>query len=333
MAAAHLSLEELSLEVKSIRADQVSASSRYSYLMSNVKMIMWFRNEKSHLLSDWFLSGFPADSEGKAAQAAYIKAAISLDAADEHHCPLKYEEIVALDYLQWLTSLRKSSGEKVCGFKISINRQVCHSTINSHRSAITFLHKMFMGRGMDDATGTAFAGFFRGIKRRSAKDVAGGAGPVHTGKSPMVFAMYRWLAETMLSLGTVEGLFGFCMLTMSWNLLCRVSNAAGICISHLEWREDALGVFFAHMKNDQTGERPRDPRHVYANPLMPDICPILALGIYLLCCPTKSGHLFPGKNQDDRYSKLIKRLFLAHPEKMTEFGITANVSVQILKQD
>ncbi len=133
--------------------------------------------------------------------------------------------------------------------------------------------------------------------------------------------------------GTVEGLFGFCMLTMSWNLLCRVSNAAGICISHLEWREDALGVFFAHMKNDQTGERPRDPRHVYANPLMPDICPILALGIYLLCCPTKSGHLFPGKNQDDRYSKLIKRLFLAHPEKMTEFGITANVSVQILKQD
>jgi hypothetical protein len=32
------------------------------------------------------------------------------------------------------------------------------------------------------------------------------------------------------------------------------------------------------MKNDQSGERPRDPRHIYANPLMPEVCPILSLG-------------------------------------------------------
>ncbi|EEY60461.1 uncharacterized protein PITG_12888 [Phytophthora infestans T30-4] len=25
---------------------------------------------------------------------------------------------------------------------------------------------------------------------------------------------------------------------------------------------------------------PRDPRHIYANPLQPNICPILALGLY-----------------------------------------------------
>ena len=38
-----------------------------------------------------------------------------------------------------------------------------------------------------------------------------------------------------------------------------------ICFSHLEWREDSLCVYFAHMKNDQCGERKRDPLHVYAN--------------------------------------------------------------------
>jgi hypothetical protein len=37
-------------------------------------------------------------------------------------------------------------------------------------------------------------------------------------------------------------------------------------------------VFFAHMKNDQV-ENDRDPRHAYANPTMPEICPIAALGI------------------------------------------------------
>ncbi|OWZ04655.1 hypothetical protein PHMEG_00023405 [Phytophthora megakarya] len=34
------------------------------------------------------------------------------------------------------------------------------------------------------------------------------------------------------------------------------------------------------MKDDQEGELQRDPRHVYANPKEPDICPILAWAIY-----------------------------------------------------
>ena len=47
----------------------------------------------------------------------------------------------------------------------------------------------------------------------------------------------------------------------------------------MEWKEDSLQIFFSQMKNDQMAEKPRDPRHVYANPLMPEICPILALAI------------------------------------------------------
>jgi hypothetical protein len=64
-----------------------------------------------------------------------------------------------------------------------------------------------------------------------------------------------------------------------------------------------MGIYFATMKNDQEGERPRDPRHVYANPYNPEICPILALGIYWMCCPfdAKSAKLFPGSDQYDRY--------------------------------
>lgn len=33
--------------------------------------------------------------------------------------------------------------------------------------------------------------------------------------------------------------------------MCRSSNAISICYDHMEWKEDCLRVFFAHMKNDQ----------------------------------------------------------------------------------
>jgi hypothetical protein len=81
--------------------------------------------------------------------------------------------------------------------------------------------------------------------------------------------------------------------------MCHASNAVNIHFSHLKWKEDALGVYFAQMKNDQTGERPRDPRHVYANPLDPSICPILAVGLYLICFPNilEVSDLFPGGSQ------------------------------------
>eukprot|EP00834_Sanchytrium_tribonematis_P007834 NODE_780_length_3936_cov_0.468335.p7 type:complete len:102 gc:universal NODE_780_length_3936_cov_0.468335:2113-1808(-) len=78
----------------------------------------------------------------------------------------------------------------------------------------------------------------------------------------------------------------------------------------MEWHEDSLGIFFAHMKNDQCGEKPRDARHIYANPLMPEICPIFSLGMYLLCFNFDSNNLklFPGGSQYDRFSKILSRL-------------------------
>ena len=46
------------------------------------------------------------------------------------------------------------------------------------------------------------------------------------------------------------------------NLMCRAGRCAVIRLSHLDWINDSLGVYFAQQKNDQTGERPRDPRRV-----------------------------------------------------------------------
>ncbi|EEY55124.1 uncharacterized protein PITG_22162 [Phytophthora infestans T30-4] len=58
-----------------------------------------------------------------------------------------------------------------------------------------------------------------------------------------------------------------------------------------------------------SGDRPRDPRHVYANPLQPGICPIVALGLYWAATNSdESDLLFPGNNQYDRFRRCWIRL-------------------------
>jgi hypothetical protein len=63
----------------------------------------------------------------------------------------------------------------------------------------------------------------------------------------------------------------------AWNLIARVGNVRLILVKHLRRRGDHLEVFFAHMKTDQEGNHARIPRAVFANPLQPEVCPVLAL--------------------------------------------------------
>jgi hypothetical protein len=96
---------------------------------------------------------------------------------------------------------------------------------------------------------------------------------------------------------------------LCWNLICRAANAGDIRYNHMDWQGDALCIYFSHMKNDQTADRPRDPRHIYANPLVPEICPILSIALYWLCFDfdENNNKLFPGKDQYDRFRKILKR--------------------------
>ena len=49
----------------------------------------------------------------------------------------------------------------------------------------------------------------------------------------------------------------------------------------MEWMDDYISIYFAHMKNGQFGTRKRDPRYICANVFDPIICPILSLISYL----------------------------------------------------
>ena len=82
-----------------------------------------------------------------------------------------------------------------------------------------------------------------------------------------------------------------------------------IHLHYLEWMDDCLFIYLAHMKNYQSGSRKRDPRHIYDNPFDPVICPILCLGIYFATFPingSKDSSLFPGEHQYERFASYLK---------------------------
>jgi hypothetical protein len=143
------------------------------------------------------------------------------------------------------------------------------------------------------------------------------------GKDALPFDALCTLSRHMIVLGTKDMTFARAYALLQWSLMCRSSNTEGLLLKHLEWRGDSMLVYFRKMKNDQDGSRSRDPRSVYGNPLKPEVCCFLALGMYLLCCPPSRNQveLFPGKSQSTRFNMCLGRLL---QEKETAGEVSAS---------
>jgi len=183
------------------------------------------------------------------------------------------------------------------------------STYNSCRSAVVSLFTLF------DVPSEHFDAeakrIIRALKVTRAKSAGEGHVTVKRGKDPLSFENYHQIALTLMKKSSMQGVFTHTVLTTMWNLMSRVENAVSICKSHMQWDEDCLLIFFAHEKTDQTESKPGDPRHIYANPFQPAICPILSLGIYFLVCDitvSETQKVFDGQNQYCRFHKSLKAM-------------------------
>ncbi|POM80249.1 Hypothetical protein PHPALM_1941 [Phytophthora palmivora] len=109
---------------------------------------------------------------------------------------------------------------------------------------------------------------------------------------------------------------------MSWNLMARAANnTVSICYKHLEWREDALCVYFACGVNLHIFWTNCQPRHVYANLMAAEMCPILPLGKSIItvlhAVDDEDVHLFPRNAEYERFRKLLGRV-LKGPQAAAE---------------
>jgi hypothetical protein len=95
---------------------------------------------------------------------------------------------------------------------------------------------------------------FKGLKIRITKEKQEGGGKITTGKASLSFGLYHQLSEYMLQDTRLEKVFAHAFLTATWNLICCVTNTCTIHLHYMDWKNDCLCIYVAHMKNDQGGD-------------------------------------------------------------------------------
>ena len=98
------------------------------------------------------------------------------------------------------------------------------------------------------------------------------------------------------------------------NRRCRSASVANIMLAHLSWTDDHLTVVNPRTKTDRTAEH-AFPKSIYANPMQPHLCPMLALNVVTFTRSlVGSGKLFEGPEQEERYYKILSAVIATVPD-------------------
>ena len=109
---------------------------------------------------------------------------------------------------------------------------------------------------------------------------------------------------------------------MEFNLIARTATVSGMMMEHVSWEANSLLVSTPKHKGDQEGDKCFS-RHLYANPLHPVICPVLALAILtfmrvlkhdpqtdagaLSSAALPNYRIFDGAHSESRFSDVLSR--------------------------
>lgn len=207
--------------------------------------------------------------------------------------------------------------------------------LNMHRCALSW-YLSHHNSSLDTKLYSDLSSLIKGFKKKIALKKKNGELPSIEGRHPITFGGYKLLALKFLSLKPEvkqgnnsrnsncgswnESIFSWPFWLLLWNLMQRSETIANVQLEHISWKEDSLTIVIPQSKTDQEGENIYH-RHIFANPLQPEICPILALATLIFSKNyiqvareieertnnnLVSWPLFMGSNQKHRMGKIIK---------------------------
>lgn len=150
--------------------------------------------------------------------------------------------------------------------------------------------------------------FLSGYQKETARARENGELPSFEGKQFISLAVYRKVALYALEKNGSDSTFTHLYLVLCWNLMGRSNTTANLNMSNIKWDNDSLVIDIPRHKGDQTGEF-SSSKHLYANPFMPEICPILALALYIFSNSfiasneTRRSRLFDGSNPEGAFTR------------------------------
>lgn len=201
-----------------------------------------------------------------------------------------------------------------------------YNHVNGYKSAILdFYDKQGLKANADMKE--MFTDFIHGYKRKVASLKQDGEMKVTEGKSPLSFEGYRFLAKKAVQqrIDIAWATFSWVFLLLCWNLMARCVSVSGIMFDHFAVERDAITVVFPKHKGDQEGEHSQ-PKHIYANPKNPEICPFLALAVFIWSIGFRRDGakrlVFGGsKDPEERFSSWLRKLLGSSADDLVDMGI------------
>ena len=230
-------LQNLETEAEAIESMVISEATKQGYYGQILRFLNWMRIYFPDTLKQ---DAIRLNQRGDDLDREYYIALF--EKPRQETCPVKFENITYKILSTYFTS-RKSPG----GITVQ------ESAVKSARSAIKHLYRMYDETVPVSIIEGKLKKFFAGLKHTTQKQKATAGSKVSEGKSAMSFQLYQTLCKSLMRSGKREDLFAVSYLTMSWNLMCRASNTSNLHFNHLEVIGDAVGVYFAVQKNDQSG--------------------------------------------------------------------------------
>ena len=184
-----------------------------------------------------------------------------------------------------------------------------HNTLKKHNTAINNVWRQ-ANRPIPEVFKLLMSKLLESSKKLETRMKAAGLVPDTCGRDEMSFRLYRELAWYFLRKGN---LFSHLFLVLCWNTMVRNCNCDDLIFEHCVWVQDCFGISIKKTKTNQDGTKTvqQAVKHIYANPLMPEVCPVLALALYFVNNPF-IGHegrkLFPGKNTQKTFNEAVRKL-------------------------
>ena len=204
-------------------------------------------------------------------------------------------------------------------------RPKAFATVRLYKSAIVFKYRVEKVT-IDPILDQALEDFLEGYQRQVGIYKTMGILPTMEGKMHLSFAGYEAIAKQLIGhRNTNSMVFSWPYFLLQWNLMVRSESVAAAMLEHFSWKEDALVVAIPKHKSDQQAAKTY-AKHVFANPLNPQVCPILALSLAIFSKPrlpfNESWPLFEGKDCDGRFATLFNDAVKAmDPGLMASVGI------------
>jgi hypothetical protein len=234
------------------------------------------------------------------------------------------------EFQEFKAPIPASIVEAYFGDLTSRSKPLSKSIVQTAKSALRWWYEE-NGTEIEHNLNKKLNSIISGYKRAISELKRQGKMKLKEGKSPLSFKNYKLLVQKIIKFSPLnsnsnseqeskyeqnynQNIFAWAYLVLQWNLMARANNVATIMLNHIFWSEDSMIIAIPKSKTDQEGDCDY-PRHIYANPFEPSICPVLAVAVNIFSrnfsCIDQDYNfncLFDGGNQEDRFSKILSKV-------------------------